>query len=176
METHTEADLIVKFLFAVIFICFVIGYAIYRWISNQRTSNYSARLVKTLDNSPELANEVATDYQNQYAKVPKTGGKPLAARLASIQRGEVLLQKYQVLATYPLHKDGVLLVTICRNSEIGESNGSEVIKKYSFNFVAQHNASSGEFEVCSDYYELLKDRFLRQDFAMHLATLIERNG
>lgn len=152
--------------------CFAVGYGIHRWITNRRNSNYAARLIQALDAAPALADEVAADYQNQYAKIANQGTKPLQDRLGFIQKGQKILEKYEVLGIYPLQNDGILIVTICRNKEIGESEGSTVIKNYVFNFVVRPVPATGEIEVCSDYYELLNDKLLRQDFAKYLAQRI----
>ena len=163
----------VKLIYVVILACMLVGYAIYRWIHNMRVGNYSAKLIKALDASPGLADEVATDYQNQYAKVPDGEFISIQKRLAHMQTGQVVLKKYEILGRYPLQKDGLLLVTLCRNTEIGE-RGGDVIKKYHFNFVVQHKPATKEVEVCSDYFEILSDKFLREDFAKYVAKELEK--
>ncbi len=167
---------VTKLIYASIFALLVVGYGISRWLSNRRNSNYGLKLIKALDASPQLADEVAADHQNQYAKVLNQGSKPIWARLSSLPKDQILLKKYQIMGIYRLKNEGVLLVTSCRDQEIGEMKNNAVVKKYTFSFVVQHRAASGEIEVCSDYYELLIDRLLRQEFATYLAKMVEQNG
>jgi hypothetical protein len=142
-------------------------FALGRWYTNSKASRFMKQLLKSLEESPSFANDVANDHLNQYAKTKNQSQTTLQKRLDFIKVNQMLNEKFQVLGKYPLAKDGVLLVTMCHNVEQGERKGSEVIKKFALNFVIKH-AENDEIEICSDYYTALMDRILRQDFAKFL--------
>jgi hypothetical protein len=152
-----------------------IAFGIGRWFSNNRSSNFTKKLIKALNESPDFAGEVAIDHANLYAKAKNNSTQTLNQRLDFIKVNSMLFDKFQILGKYPLENDGVLLITMCHNIEQGESQGSEVIKKFALNFVVKHN-KEGEIEVCSDYFAALMDKILRQDFANSMINTLVKNG
>jgi hypothetical protein len=144
-----------------------------RWWKNAQANNFGDQLLQQLNTNPHFAKVIAQELQNLYGSESNAGMQSLQTLLLDFTEGK-RYGKFEILRKIELPSGEFLFVTICHATDydiVTHKKFREVAKVYQLSFVVKNNLERQKIEVYSDYYELLPDKFLRQEFATEIFKL-----